>query len=93
MTEPQWEWVYPPVPLIAARCRRCYRLHAKYLYQLDGDSKDSGSGQWEFGSRNACDCDPPPVLPDGAELERLIERAKPKANRSTVVNAVVTIRV
>lgn len=93
MTEPKWEWVYPPVPLIAARCRRCYRLHARYLYQLDSASDEVGTGQWEIGSRNSCECAPAPLLPDGAELARLIERAKRKVDGPTVVNAVVTIRV
>jgi len=83
----QWETVEAPQPLIAARCKRCYQLVAKYWATSDEP------GWWESVAprRGGCTCDPPPVLPEGDELARLIARAHRKA-RGTL-DAPLTIRL
>ena len=69
----EWERGKTRRVLIIARCVRCHRFAARYS-ELDG---------WERGVK--CQCDPPPVLPQGDELALLIARA--------TVNGAITIRV
>ena len=59
-------------PLIAARCTRCFRLAAKY-WVIDGEAMWFESRRM-FGK--VCRCDPAPVLPDGADLDELLARAR-----------------
>lgn len=56
-----------PRALITAHCLRCGR-HAGTFYAHPG----SDSGTWH----GSCRCTTPPTMPAGAELNRLIKRAR-----------------
>jgi hypothetical protein len=95
VTESEWETVRAPIRLIAARCKRCHHLVARYVGMPDDDGTP---GHWEPAARRGCSCQPPPVLPEGEELAGLVARALEKyKSRSTpgigLVDAVMTIRV
>jgi hypothetical protein len=61
-----------PLLWVLVRCKRCHRPVAKYWEDLRGE------GEWERRNEGACTCDPPPVLPQGGELARLVKLARRK---------------
>jgi hypothetical protein len=85
---PDW---YLVVNLIAARCSVCGRIAAHYLTERNENHWRNGGWQRAEG-RSACRCDPPPTLPGGADLEKLIARAQRKKDYNTT-RAGTTIRV
>lgn len=97
------DWSKVPVhpfrtlPLLAARCTRCNHLYARYMYTIErgADQEAAGVGEWKFGSRKHCECDPAPTLPEGDELDWYVARARRAAGADLDEsrNAVVTIRV
>jgi hypothetical protein len=58
-----------PRSLVLVRCLRC-RVTAG-LFRADG----SGTGSWRHDNNRRCRCDPPPKLPEGAELDELVAQA------------------
>lgn len=58
-----------PQQLVHVRCRRCRKNAGVW------NGKADGTGRWQNNHRNRCRCDPPPSLPEGAELERLVAEA------------------
>lgn len=91
MSESYWETVSSnDVALIAARCRRCFKLVARYIADPNGDAP----GRWERG-RDGCHCDPPPHLPEGGALRALSQRAQRTLTKraASPVDCVVTVRV
>ena len=99
------------VPLITARCTRCHRVAAKY-WEHDGAGvwivanhdlhrpmtqrlADSARARNMIADR-LCGCEPPPVLPAGAELAALVARARKLPQVATFrrrSDAPLTIRV
>lgn len=65
---------YIPQPLVQAWCSRCRKPAG--LWRADS----SGAGAWQQHHRKRCRCDPPPPLPEGAALDRLVERARRSVN-------------
>ena len=55
-----------PSPMVFVNCKRCQRTVAKYFVNAHDE------GYWQPGD---CPCDPPPVLPQGRELDRLVRLA------------------
>lgn len=55
--------------LVHVRCLRCRKNAGVWKETL------SGNGFWENHHANRCRCDPPPSLPEGEELDRLVEQA------------------
>jgi hypothetical protein len=64
------------LPMVLVRCRRCHRPAGRYCEDA------RGVGEWHYRDREACSCDPPPVLPDGPELARLVKLARRKGQRA-----------
>ena len=85
-----WEEVDVPGPLIAARCRHCYRLVAKYY---PGRDQLVGVTGWVTEGRGHCVCEPRPALPTGDELAVLIGRAERQTRRTSTIRAPLQIRV
>ena len=63
-------WDRMPFPMVLVRCRHCHRWVSLYHADAHGD------GYWKRPEREPCTCDPPPVLPQGGELDRLVRRAR-----------------
>jgi hypothetical protein len=59
-----------PLALVLVRCRRCHRPAG--LFCADA----SGTGAWRKDHHRRCRCDPPPQLPNGTELDRLVAQAR-----------------
>jgi hypothetical protein len=59
-------------PLLRVCCRRCSKTVATWIADADG------RGDWHNEHRKRCRCDPPPPLPEGQELEKLVARARRK---------------
>jgi hypothetical protein len=60
-----------PRPMVLVRCRRCRRPAATYWACPNGTE-----GEWKRRDIRPCSCDPPPRLPEGKELTKLVERAR-----------------
>jgi hypothetical protein len=58
-----------PVPLVRVRCRRCRRPFALWKANVLDE------GEWQIDLRGRCQCDLPPKLPAGEELDKLVEIA------------------
>jgi len=73
------------MPLVLLRCRRCRRTAG--LWSADAD----GRGNWEShpAPQRRCRCDPPPELPQGAELDGLVAQARRR--KRYVGRAAVTV--
>ena len=65
-----------PLPMVLVRCRRCRHPAALYCEDAQGD------GGWSYRDEGSCTCDPPPVLPQGDELARLLKRARRIGHRA-----------
>jgi hypothetical protein len=60
-----------PLPMVLVRCRRCRLPVGQYCEDSHGE------GGWRRrDEERSCTCDPPPVLPEGDELARLLKRAR-----------------
>ena len=55
--------------LVHVRCRRCHKNAGVWKGKTDG------TGSWQNDHVKRCRCDPPPPMPEGAELDRLVARA------------------
>jgi hypothetical protein len=58
-----------PLELLKVWCRGCHRPAGLWC------AAASGAGAWHKDHRRRCRCDPPPQLPEGAELDREVARA------------------
>lgn len=56
-------------PLVHTRCRRCRKSAGVW------EASRSGEGAWKNESVPRCRCDPPPAMPTGQKLERLVTAA------------------
>jgi hypothetical protein len=62
--------------MVLVRCRRCHRPAGQYCQDA------RGQGEWRHRDQRFCSCDPPPVLPDGDELARLVKLARRRGQRA-----------
>jgi len=65
-----------PLPMVLVRCRRCHRPAGCYWEDARGE------GNWRHRDQRFWSCDPPPVLPDGDELTRLVKLARRRGHRA-----------
>ena len=68
--------------LVAVTCTRCYKHVATWWAQdtMDCDEHPPAEGKW-VRDRGTCRCNPPPRLPEGAELAALVEQARTRLDR------------
>jgi hypothetical protein len=64
------------LPMVLVRCRRCRRPAGQYCEDA------GGQGGWSYRDERSCSCEPPPVLPAGGELARLVKRARRRGHRA-----------
>ncbi|MDT5149221.1 MAG: hypothetical protein QOI01_954 [Mycobacterium sp.] len=81
---------HQPRALITARCSQCHRPVGTFWAEDPCEHHPvPDSGTWAHGM---CSCTPAPRLPTGAELAKLVDRAR-RRNHGGDRHAAVTIRV
>ena len=73
--------------MVLVRCLRCRRPVAQYFVEADG------AGEWRRRDIRPCRCDPPPVLPSGDELGKLVAlgRARRENGFTDIARAPVSV--